>query len=183
MIKVQGTSSEKYVLAAANLDTDFNYTKKNNVPSGFIDAKTQQPIPDGWSMDGGTAIPIKFTCTKVNVASCENVNNALNQEWYNRFQPYKSVLRCKNPRARDTMQFTNGVIFITDRNTKTDSSNGLDNNVFSDVVIDGKKYTDSPFAKMYSIGQMGNSKDNVHVFHDVSNPKECCIEVSDNQLP
>jgi hypothetical protein len=36
-------------------------------------------------MDGGTAIPIDFTCTKVNVASCENVNNMVNQEWYNLF--------------------------------------------------------------------------------------------------
>jgi hypothetical protein len=30
---------------------------------------------------------------------------------------------------------------------------------------------------------MGNSKDNIHVFHDESNPLECCIEVADNQMP
>jgi hypothetical protein len=67
-------------------------------------------------MDGGTAIPVNFFCTKVNVASCENANNALNQEWYNMFQPYQTVLRAKNPRARDTMQFTNGVMFVVDKN-------------------------------------------------------------------
>jgi hypothetical protein len=85
MIKVQGTSSEKYVLSAANLDTNFNYTDNNNIPSGIIDGATQQVLTDGWSMDGGTAIPINFTCTKVNVASCENINNLVNQEWYNMF--------------------------------------------------------------------------------------------------
>jgi hypothetical protein len=31
------------------------------------------------------AIGINFFCTKVNVASCENANNALNQMWYNAF--------------------------------------------------------------------------------------------------
>lgn len=183
MIKVQGTSSEKYVLSAANLDTNFDYKKNGNIPTGFIDTKTNTVLEDGWSMDGGTAIPIKFTCTKVNVASCENINNALNQEWYNLFQPYKSVLRCKNPNARDTMQFTNGVIFVTDKNQKVDDKKGITNNVFAEIVSNGKKYIDAPYAKMYSIGQMGNSKKNVHVFHDESNPLECCIEVGDNQMP
>ena len=28
---------------------------------------------------------------------------------------------------------------------------------------------------------MGNSKDNVHVFHDITNSKACCVEVTDNQ--
>ena len=35
--------------------------------------------------------------------------------------------------------------------------------------------------RFYSIGQMGNSKDNIEVFHDTENPLECCIEVNDNQ--
>jgi hypothetical protein len=83
--KVQGTSSEKYVVAAANLDTDFNYTEDGNQPSGLIDAKTNKVLSDGWSMDDGKAIPINYACTKVNVASCENINNLANQEWYNRF--------------------------------------------------------------------------------------------------
>ncbi|MBQ7820109.1 MAG: hypothetical protein IJ341_10480 [Bacteroidales bacterium] len=75
-IKVQGTSSEKYVVAAANIDTEFT--------TGLTDVVNDEHI-DGWSMDGGTAIPVNFFCTKVNVASCEHANNALNQEWYNMF--------------------------------------------------------------------------------------------------
>lgn len=182
MIKVQGTSSEKYVVAAANLDTDFNFTDKGNVPSGIRDVASGKILTDGWSMDGGKAIPVDFFCTKVNVASCENANNALNQEWYNLFQPYKSVLRCKKPNARDTMQFTNGVLFMVDHNDVFNTAADAEkkgNNVFGE--IDG--YMADPYPKMYSLGQMGNSKDNVHVFHDQENPLECCVEVRDNQTP
>lgn len=170
-IKVQGTSSEKYVEAAANLDSDFT--------EGFIDSETGQNI-SGWSMDGGNAIPCNFFCTKVNVASCENANNALNQEWYNLFQPYKSVLKCKNAQARDTMQFTNGVLFIKDKNTTFSTEATADkklNNVFGDT----SGYIQNPYPKFYSLANMGNSKDNIHVFHDLDNPLECCIEVKDNQ--
>ena len=186
MIKVQGTSSEKYVAAAANIDTDFNYTSSPDYPpTGWIDAKTKTPMPDGWSMDGGTAIPVNFTCTKVNVASSEHVNNALNQEWYNMFQPYKSVLKFKKPGARDTMQFTTGVMFVTDKNPEWNDSK-IKNCVFSDTFVNGTRYTDlgeNKFPKMYSIAQMGNSKENTDVFHDKTNPLECCVEVADNQTP
>ena len=104
MIKVQGTSSERYVDAAANLDTDFQYMDAADQypPTGFIDTGTNTVLKDGWKMSQN-AIPVNFTCTKVNVASCENANNALNQEWYNRFQPYQSLLRCKNKKARDLL--------------------------------------------------------------------------------
>ena len=172
-IKVQGTSSEKYVVAAANIDTEFT--------SGLTDTITGAHI-DGWSMDGGTAIPVNFFCTKVNVASCENANNALNQEWYNMFQPYQTVLRAKNPRARDTMQFTNGVMFVVDKN-QTYKTGATDDKKSNNVFADTPGYMNNPYAKMYSIGQMGNSKDNIEVFHDNTNPLECCIEVKDNQTP
>ncbi len=171
-IKVQGTSSEKYVVAAANLDVEFG--------NGFTDTINNVHL-DGWSMSPN-ALPIDFSTTKVNVASCENANNALNQEWYNLFQPYKTVLRCKNPKARDCMEFTNGVVFIQDNNqtyTLTGNYDAKDNNVFGDTP----GYLSNPYPKFYSLGQMGNSKKNVHVFHDESNPLECCVEVGDNQAP
>lgn len=167
-IKVQGTSSEKYVVAAANLDSEFIQGVINK--DGTVSA-------DGWSMDGGTAPKINYFTTKVNVASCENANNALIQEWYNLFQPYKCVLKCKNPHARDTMQFTQGVIFIQDNNEKINQEDAKDDCIFSDTT----NYTNKPYPKFYSIGQMGNSKKNTAVFHDITNPLECCVEVADNQ--
>lgn len=175
-IKVQGTSSEKYVVAAANIDSEFT--------EGFEDLVNNKHI-DSWSMDGGNAIPCDYFCTKVNVASCENANNALNQEWYNIFQPYKTVLSFKNPKARDTMQFTNGVLFMKDLNKtfKTDANaDKKENNLFGEIEgYISENMASSAYPKMYSLANMGNSKDNVHVFHDESNPLECCVEVGDNQ--
>lgn len=172
-IKVQGTSSEKYVIAAANIDAEFT--------AGLTDAINNTQI-DGWSMDGGQAIPVNYFCTKVNVASCENANNALNQEWYNMFQPYKSVVRFKKPGARDCMQFTNGVMFMIDNNptfTLDGNADKKKNNLFGEIP----GYMDNPYPKMYSLANMGNSKKNIEVFHDETNPKECCIEIADNQEP
>ena len=165
-MKVQGTSSAKYGVAAFNLDTKFN--------DGF-------DLADGthikkWAMTED-AIPVNYFTNKVNVASCEQANNALNQEYYNRFQPYICKYRRKNPKARDTMQFTPGVMFILDHNQLTDSNERDKNNVFKDTP----GYVNEPYFKMYSICNMGNSKKNTEVFHDVENPLECCVEVTDNQ--
>ena len=173
-IKVQGTSSEAYVISAANLDSKFK--------EGFTDAINQQHI-DKWSMDGGTAIPVNYFCTKANVASCENANNAMNQEWYNLFQPYRTVLSFKKPNSRDTMQFTNGVTFIQDQNPIfiINAGNTKDDNKKNNIFGDTPGYIDSPYPKLYSLANMGNSKKNTEVFHDTSNPLECCVEVPDNQ--
>lgn len=171
-VKVQGTSSAAYGLAAYNLDSSFE--------NGFA-------LPDGtiiekWGMSE-TSIPVNYFCTKVNVASAEGANNALNQEFYNKFQPYKTLLKCR-PRTdgkvpRDTMEFIPGVVFIKDLNKSTDRNNETGDNIFKDTV----GYIDNPYYKMYSIGCMGNSKKNVEAIHDIANPKECCIENGDNQLP
>lgn len=170
-VKVQGTSSAAYGLAAFNLDSDFK--------KGFTDVANDTHI-DKWSMNDNS-IPIDFFCTKVNVASAEGANNALNQEWYNRYQPYKTVIRCKNSKARDTMEFTPGVLFIKDLNkTTNDTENGgKGDNVFKDT----SGYIDNPYYKMYSVCNMGNSKKNIEVFHDTENPLECCVENGDNQYP
>ena len=53
------------------------------------------------------------------------------------------------------------------------------NNLFGEIP----GYMDNPYPKMYSLANMGNSKKNIEVFHDETNPKECCIEIADNQEP
>lgn len=180
-VKVQGTSSAAYGLAAFNLDSDFE--------NGFEDLENGTHI-DKWAMTENS-IPVDYFCTKVNVASSEGANNALNQEWYNRYQPYKTVVRGRNPKARDTMEFTPGVLFIWDRNPQVnDTENGgKGDNVFKDTpgycdstTQDGSLLT-SGYYKMYSVCNMGNSKKNIEVFHDKANPMECCVENGDNQLP
>lgn len=171
-MKVQGTSSARYGVAAFNFDTDFK--------DGFVDSEGN--ASDGFAIKENS-IPVDYFCTKVNVASCENANNALNQEWYNTYQPWKNRLRRKNPNARDCMEFIPGVVFFRDRNKTTEvnadgTATSYDaRNVFCDT--DG--YIDAPFYKQYSIGNMGNSKDNLEVLHDLTNPYEVCVENADNQ--
>ena len=157
-VGAQGTSSMTYGISAYNLDTKF---------------------PEEWSMED-EAIPVNYYNTKVNVASCEGANNALNQEWYNKHQPYKTQKRLQQREdgkiARDTMQFWNGVVFIQDNNKETNSATATSNNIFKEI----SGYTDTPYPRMYSIGNMGNSKKNIEVFHGAGNKYECCVEVADN---
>ena len=104
--------------------------------------------------------PITYANTKVNFASCEQVNNMCNAAWYQRFNPYPSLT------TRDCMEFVMGVQFINDTGWVPDNDHWV-------LWGDGNYH-------MYSIANMGNSKKNVHVFHDMSNPSEVCIEVNDN---
>jgi hypothetical protein len=82
------------------------------------------------------------------------------------------------------MQFTPGVIFVTDKSTKKNDEKGVTNNVFADTLVNGVSYADLPlenrYPKLYALGQMGNSKENTHVFHDTENPLACCVEVANN---
>lgn len=158
-LRAQGTSSMAYGLSAYNLDSKF---------------------PESWAMDE-KAIPINYYNTKVNVASCEGANNALNQEWYNRWQPYKTrkrlQIRTDGKEARDTMQFKPGVLFLIDKNqVVNDETSFTNNNVFKEIP----GYVEKPYARLYSICNMGNSKKNTEVFHGAGNEFECCVEVADN---
>lgn len=186
-MKVQGTSSASYGLSAFNFKSEFK--------KGFIDKDGSQ-IQE-WAMTENS-MPAKLFTTKVNVASCEGANNAINAEWYNKFQPYICDYRNKNSKARDTMEFQPGVVFIKDNNplTKTDIDNDpnkslINANVFFDtpgyIINTGEKdekgdpIYEGAYYKMYAIGCMGNDKGNFEVFHDITNDKELCIEVTDNQ--
>lgn len=159
-IGVQGTSSINYISSAANTDGDFT--------EGFTDGNGRHI--DGYSMSKDS-IPISYFNTKVNVASCENVNNMCLAEWYDRFQPYKSGARANVEHSRDCMEHHIGVQFIRDRHEDNEDVNYA---LFTDVDPNGDSY------HMYAICNMGNSKDNGSVFHDANNPLECCFETKDN---
>lgn len=200
---VQGTSSVDYIRGAANTDISFtaltdgngddlmvngvvdedNYGKNYFV--GENDSVTVFTVTEGEELgsecvpverdengnvtkyikalgikinEGST--PISYSNTKVNFASCEQVNNLANAAWYQRYQPYQSLT------PRDCMEFVIGVQFIKDSGTVPDNDHF--------VLFGDNKY------HLYSIANMGTSKKNVHLFHDLTNPNECCIEVNNN---
>lgn len=152
-IGVQGTSSINYISSAAN--TDGNFTE------GFTDGNGNHL--NGYAMTENS-IPVSYFNTKVNVASCENINNMCLAEWYNRFQPYRTGARANVTNARDCMEHHIGVQFIRDRS----------GSLFHSDDPNGENY------HMYAIVNMGNSKNNGEVFHDANNPLECCFETKDN---
>lgn len=180
-IKVQGTSSAAYGVAAFNIDTDFK--------KGMFDSDGQEISV--YYLDGEEkSIGEKYFNTKVNVASCEGANNAINAEWYNHFQPYISLSRRKkseddtiSEKRRDTMQFKPGIMFIMDKNEHTSNDtkfieNQEIDNAFKDT--NNGNYVKSPYYKMYAVCNFGNSKKNANTLHDLQNAKEICIEITDN---
>jgi hypothetical protein len=80
------------------------------------------------------------------------------------------------------MEFKPGIIFLKDRNTTTaiDEEGAATEYDTRNVFEDTAGYINNPYYKQYAIGCMGNSKDNIEVLHDITNPYECCIEVADN---
>ena len=141
-------------------------------------AKKEGEHIDNWAMTENS-IPINDFNTKVNVASCEGTNNAINQAWYDKLanQVFKTEYKYKNPQSRHTMEFIGmGVVFIKDNNQTTNAENGVNDNVFKDT--DG--YINEPYYKMYSICNMGNIKRNEGVFSDPENPYDVIMEVPDN---
>ena len=204
-LTVQGTSSVDYLLGAANTDIDFTslmdgyhndllengVVEKKKYGNNYYVGNTETGKVTVFDVDENTVLtndcvpverdangnvtkyikalgykvnddscPISYSNTKINFASCEQVNNMCNAAWYQRFQPYQSMTK------RDCMEFSMGVQFIKD------SGNVSDDQHF--VLFGDDKY------HMYSIGNMGTSKKNVHLFHDLSNPNEACIEVGNN---
>ncbi|MCI6789248.1 MAG: hypothetical protein MR606_05365 [Mollicutes bacterium] len=116
-------------MAAYNVRTDFE--------GDLIDENNK--VVEGRKVSSNS-IPVRLACTKANVASCEGVNNALNQEWYNKFQPYydahRRAIRQDGNVYRDCMEFDFGVMFIKDNNTNLDYSseaNYLKANLFADT--------------------------------------------------
>lgn len=165
-LKIQGTSSFNYRYGAANTDIDFGKKKAPNAT--LVDGYGNNLLADELEYKGfkinDNSLPITYSNTKVNFASCEQVNNMCNAEWYQRYQPFPSLS------ARDCMEFAMGVQFIKDRR-ENEPSDGIILFTEKGASFNPEKYY------MYSIANMGTSKKNTHIFHSED---ECCIEIKEN---
>lgn len=165
-LKIQGTSSVNYRYGAANTDIDFGKKKAPNAT--LVDGYGNNLLSDELEYKGfkinDNSLPITYSNTKVNFASCEQVNNMCNAEWYQRYQPFPSLS------ARDCMEFAMGVQFIKDRR-ENEPADGITLFTEKGASFDPEKYY------MYSIANMGTSKKNTHIFHS---DDELCIEIKEN---
>lgn len=214
----QGTSSNKYGLAGRNIDIIFGFDGQDIVNGDIYEQWGNQVKPDyrSWVQKSGKAqemnepgvkrakvtltensVPNDWFNIKVNIASSDNTNNAYLQGRYNRFLPYESPAKKRDPRIKNAMEFVNCVIFIqeTDETLETDSSGATvyrnpvtgaittQENGGKPVYINHREFNDTN-AHFYGIGNIGDSKktDNTRV-NDPTDENEFVIEISDNYLP
>ena len=113
----QGTSSNNYGAAGRNLDFIMN-------KSGIDGVKPYFKLGDGTEADKitltRTSVPVAYLNAKVNIASSNNLTNAMLANRYNEFNPYnRPFIRGEDVDTsfiKDTMEFHNCVIFIQETN-------------------------------------------------------------------
>lgn len=160
----QGTSSNNYGAAGRNLDFIMN---KSNSYFELSDGTIVNDITLT-----RTSVPVAYLNAKVNIASANNLTNAILAKRYNQFNPYNRPFVREDSSVidyiKDTMEFYNCVIFIQESDPD---------------LTTHREFADTDW-HFYAIGNIGDSKktDNTRLT-DPSDPYECCVEIMDVGLP
>jgi hypothetical protein len=165
----QGTSSNNYGAAGRNLDFIMNKSQIEGITPYF-------KLGDGSETDKitltRTSVPVAYLNAKVNIASSNNMTNAMLANRYNEFQPYnRPFVRNEGVDTsfiKDTMEFHNCVIFIQETN---------------EDVSTHREFADCD-THFYAIGNIGDSKKSDKTrLTDMGDKYECCVEIMDVELP
>lgn len=181
----QGTTSDNYGNAGRNVDFLFNCDGIHK-PSDKVSAEadyvsqvtlgygTETPhtekVTDWKGSDGKvtltrTSVPNNFFNLKVNIASSENVNNALLQKRYNDFLPYISPAKKRDPFVKNDMEFVPAILFLRETNPDISTHNEFLDNEWH----------------FYAIGNIGDSKKTDYTrAYDPEDMNEFTLEISDN---
>lgn len=184
----QGTTSDKYGISARNVDFLFNCDAQNK-PSDKVENDTNYKshlirgygaVPTSQYIEedcenwiGNTAkvqltkdsVPNNFFNFKANVASSENVNNALLQKRFNDYLPYTSLAKQRDSRTKNDMEFVPAVLFIRES----------DENLESHLEFNDTNW------HFYALGNLGDSKKTDYSrAYDPDDINEFTIEISDN---
>ena len=165
----QGTSSNNYGAAGRNLDFIMN-------KSGIDGVEPYFKLGDGTEADKitltRTSVPVAYLNAKVNIASSNNMTNAMLANRYNEFNPYKRPFvrdeGIDTSFIKDTMEFHNCVIFIQETNEDLSTH---------------REFADTSY-HFYAIGNIGDSKKtDSSRLTDMDDKYECCVEIMDVELP
>lgn len=217
----QGTSSDKYGLAGRNIDLKVRIVREKdangkkvaiNTDPRFSYTDAQGIKHDNVSKVSLTkdSIPVDYFNIKVNIASSNNITNALIAKHYNEFNPYKRPLyRYSEVSLKDKysdediadMSDTDKVKnleaihteYISDLKTKLKDTMEFHNCVVfikeTDTELDAtgkyknhREFNDTDW-HFYAIGNIGDSKktDDTRLT-DIDDPYECCLELLDVKL-
>lgn len=165
----QGTSSNNYGAAGRNLDFIMNKSGIDGVSPYF-------KLGDGTEIDKitltRTSVPTAYLNAKVNIASSNNMTNAMLANRYNEFNPYtRPFIRDEGVDTnfiKNTMEFHNCVIFIQETNEDLSTH---------------REFADNDW-HFYAIGNIGDSKKSDKTrLNDMNDKYECCVEIMDVELP
>lgn len=208
----QGTTSDLYGDAGRNVDFLFNCDGKHKpsdkvykdvpVETDYISKLTlgwhgsKENSPDAKTFTCGdwedtdakvqltpTSVPNNFFNMKVNIASSENVNNALLQKRYDDYLPFTSPavtrwLQVANRKGKtntihacNDMSFVPAILFIRETNETQDA----DGNYTSHTEFNDTNW------HFYALGNIGDSKKTDYTrAYDPTDMNEFTIEISDN---
>jgi len=120
-----------------------------------------------------TSIPNNYFNLKVNVASSENVNNALFQKRFNDFLSYvyESPAYKRDHRIKNDMEFVPAILFLRETDdTQDDNGNYTKHLEFNDTEW-----------HFYALGNIGDSKKTDYTrAYDPDDMNEFTVEISDN---
>ena len=196
----QGTSSNNYGASGRNLDFIMNKSQIEGVKPYFVlgDGETRA---DKITLTR-TSVPVAYLNAKVNIASSNNMTNAMLANRYNEFNPYnRPFVRMAN--LSDA--YSDEEIAAMTEDEKTKALAELQAKVDSEIpyIKDTMEFhncvifiqetnedvsTHREFADnnvhFYAIGNIGDSKKSDKTrLTDMNDKYECCVEIMDVELP
>ena len=169
-----GGDSEKYYAHRTKLTLNPNDDNPANRIDNSYDATNPESTGTGKIVLHKDAYPNNYFNVKVNIASSENANNALQANRYHRYLPYTTPAQKRDSRIKTTMDFVNCVVFLCE----TDPS-GIEFPPSQEITTPA----DSDY-HFYAIGNIGDSKKtDADRVYKVGDEKEFVLEIMDNDKP